>query len=491
MNPLRPQTDRAHDKLLREVFAFERIGEFDEALSALRGIWDDTTKEPEVQGLDVRLAAETHLRCGALIGFLGHIRQIPTGQERSKNLLTRARSVFLELFEREKIAECENYLALAYWRTGEIKEAESWIEEARSHDLDETSPIRLYTHVIYNLVLLSEKRFLEVCRNFAALEGLFAGCDDDYLIGSMYNNVGVARKNLGNTEEGLQALETARNLFAATGNRLQVALAENNLSQLYKTQRKFASAHASIDHAIELFRKINDRTREGFSLDTKALIFFEEGKFQDALRTVDQAIGILGKSENFAYLTETIATKAKIQLFSDDFTTATLTLLDAVDLARVHISEASAMGLIRDFEQAFNRRNTEAEADVESGRTGIATGDLKLVLPPNISHYSDYQGVWIKNADLAPYGLPAGSLAVVVQCNVRRGDLVALIEVETDSVSCGFYDADFGIVCLEAGGSEPLLFDQSAVRILGRIVGVSDAKGKPEEPLEVRALDIG
>ena len=80
-------------------------------------------------------AAEIILRCGALIGFLGHNKQIPNSQEKSKNLLTEARKRFLDIYDVEKIAECENYLARAYWQTGELAEAEIWIDEALSRNL--------------------------------------------------------------------------------------------------------------------------------------------------------------------------------------------------------------------------------------------------------------------------------------------------------------------------------------------------------------------
>lgn len=491
MKPLRPPTARAHTELLRELFTLERTGQFDQAMNELRGVWDDTTEGPTVEDLDTRSAAETFLRCGALIGFLGHIRQIPTAQDRSKNLLTWARTQFLEIYDPEKIAECENYLALAYWRTGETNEAESWIGEARSHDLNETSDVRLYSLVITDLVLLSQKKFVDVCSNFKTHKKLFESHADDFLKGSLYNNFGVAAKNIGNVAVALDALEKARDLFYSSENKIQMALAENNLSQLYKTERKFASAHASIDRATELFKEIKDRTREGFSLDTKALIYFDEGKFTNALSTVDRAIAILGRSENYGYLTETIATKAKIQLFSDDFSTATLTLLEAVELAKIRIGESAAMNLIRDFEQTLKERNEpKGQSPREMERTGVASGDLKLILPSSISHYDSYQGVWINNSDLEPHGLSRGSLAVVVPAAVRRGDLVALIEIESDAVSCGFYDADFGIICLEAGGSEPQLFDKSDVKILGKIVGVCSSGKNAHGTMDVLPLNL-
>ncbi|PYS99837.1 MAG: hypothetical protein DMF63_10095 [Acidobacteria bacterium] len=464
----------------------------EQALIELRGVWDDVTTDPVVDNLDARLAANIHLRCGALIGFLGWRRQLPSAQDRSRNLLTRARSAFLEIYQPEKIAECENYLALAYWRTGETNEAESWIEESRSHDISEHCDARLYSHVIRQIILLSQKRFAEIYAEFSNLEQTFVEHADNFLAGNFYMNFAIAAKNLGDVSEARDALEKGRDFFAKAGNKVQLAMAENNLSQLYKLEERFVDAHDAIDRATDLFRAIGDRTREGFSLDSKALIYLDEGEFDDALETVDQGIAILRKSENFEYLTETIATKARIQLFANDFSTATLTLLEAVEIAKIRISENAALRLVREFEQTLEDRNVIKSrlAKTAAAKSGLASDDLKLVLPPSISHYDEYQGVWINNSDLGPYGLIKGSLAVIVPEKIRRGDLVALVELKTDLVSCGFYDSDFGIVCLEAGGSEPQLFDKADVKILGKIVGVSSAEKNADGSIEIRTLDL-
>ena len=493
MNSRRPQTIRAHNELVRELIALERSGMFEQALLELRGIWDDVSADPVVEELEARQAANILLRCGALIGFLGHSRQLPLAQERSKNLLTRARSAFLESYQPEKIAECENYLALAYWRTGETNEAESWIEESRSHDIPERSDARLYSHVIRQLILFSQKRFAEIYAEFCNLEQTVAEHADNFLIGNFYMNFGLAAKNLGDIAEALDAVQKSREFFTLAGNRIQLAMAENNLSQLYKAEERFVEAHAAIDRATELFKTIGDRTREGFSLDSKALIYLDEGNFEAALEVVEQGIAILRKSENFWYLTETIATKARIQLFANDFSTATLTLLEAVELAKMRISEQAAVRLLHDFERALEDRNatrTNRRDIARPQKSGIASDDLKLVLPPSISHYDDYQGVWINNSDLEQYGLVKGSLALVVPEKIKRGDLVALIELKTDLVICGFYDSDFGIVCLEANGAEPQLFDKEDVKILGKIVGVSNAEKHSDGSMEVFPLDL-
>lgn len=489
MNPLHPHIARAHQALTRELLSLERSGEFDQALYALRGVWDDITSMPNVDGLDKRSSAEIYLRCGSLLGFLGHSRQVPTSQERSKNLLTKARSLYQEIYDAQKIAECENYLALAYWRMGELNEAANWIDESQSHDLEESCDARLYSHVIQNLIRLSQKRHAEIQASFRDLEHLFVNFAEPFLAGNFYMNFALAARNLGDRDVALRNLETARNHFVASGNKIQLAMAENNLSLLYASDQRFEDAHEAIDRAGEIFREIGDRTREGYSYDTKAGLYFDEGRFDKALEAVDRAITILGTSENFAYLTDTLTTKAKIQLHTDGFATATLTLLEAVELAKVRISEDAAHRLIRDFERALEDRNV-ATAPVATDRTGVASGDLKLVLPPSIAHYKDYQGVWITNSDLEAYGLTRGSLAVVVPMSVRRGDLVAVMEIENESVSCGFYDSDFGIICLEAGGAEPQLFDSAAIKVLGKIVGVCHADQLSGDTVDVQPINL-
>ena len=83
-----------------------------------------------------------------------------------------------------------------------------------------------------------------------------------------------------------------------------------------------------------------------------------------------------------------------------------------------------------------------------------------------------------------------GSLAIVVKAKVKRGDLIAVAEVESGEVSCGFYDADFGIVCLEGADGEPQIFDEKEIRILGKIVGVSNSGRTEDGKMVVEALKI-
>ncbi len=470
------------------LYQLERCGEYERALEEIESLWENTDDLPNVEEFGLYEAAEMILRCGSLIGFEGHIKQTPNAQEKSKNLLTEALSRFIELKIPEKIAECENYLALAYWRTGELVEAETWVSQSLFHNLSASNNIRLYSKVIKSLILLSNRSFEEILFYLQNEENHFLDGTDDGLKGNFYNNYAIALQELGQTSDALKYSELAGFYYRRAGHQIYVGTVENNLAQLYKLEKQFAKAHEAIDRATKIFKKIKDRTREGFSLDTKAQIYFAEGKYKEALITIEVAIATLRTSENLAYLVETYSTKTKTLIYLDDISAATHNLFEAVNLAKINISEEAANDLVKEFEKTLHEKNSPVADAIFTEDTTTDEEIFELILPPSIAHYRNVQGVWIKNTHLENFGLPQGSLAIVVKEKIRRGDLVAVSEIATDAVICGFYDADFGIVCVENGFGEPTLFDESDIKILGKIVGVCNSKKKSDGKMVVKPL---
>lgn len=475
--------------LAGKLFKLERCGRYEDALLEAREIWEDISKPLQIKGFETKDAAEILLRCGAMIGFLGNNKQIPNSQTRSKDLLTEARQKFLEIYEIEKIAECENYLALAYWRNGELDEAKLWIEELESHSLDISNYAVLFSKVVKCLILIAENKYSEIIVYLKNLEQAFLDFGDYCLCGDFYNALGAAYSKLGNQEEALSFLESARFYHQKAQHKIYLGAIENNLALLYKSQGNFAKAHQMIDYSTKTFKQIKDRTREGFSLDTKAQVFFTELKYKEALQTVEKGIKILSKSENKAYLVETMLTKVKCLIFLDDFVSATMCLTDAVQIAKTYINEETAKNLIKDFEAVLKTKNAPVIEENPS-ENEAETENLELVLPSELSHFDDIQAIRIQNRNLETFGLKKDSLAIAASVAVKRGDLVAIAEKTTDEVRVGFYDSDFGIVCLETHDSEPLLFDENEIEILGKIIGVCHSEKNSAGKLMVEPLKI-
>lgn len=474
--------------LIEELLKLERCGKYDEAIAELRDIWEDTAALPNVDDFEPRVAAEIILRCGSLIGFLGHNKQLPNAQEKSKDLLTEAHRRFLNIYDIEKIAECENYLALAYWRTGELVEAETWIEEALFRELPIISQVRLYAFIVKCLISFQSKKFKSDVKNFVAFENDFLKYGCNSLKGDFFNHYGLILRNLDRKSEALEKYKLAKHYHQKSGHQIYLGTVENNIAFLHKSENNFIEAHQAIDNATEIFKQIKDRTREGFSLDTKAQIYFAEGKYVEALETAEKAINLLKKGENVAYLVEAYLTKTKILISLDDIASATLCLSDAVQFAKAQISEESAKNLAQEFETAIRQRTSPIISKIFTEKELVA-GNLELFLPSSIAHYKKYQAVRIKNRHLEKTGLKPGSLAIITDDDeVMRGDLVAITEIKDGAISCGFYDADFGIVCLESPNSDPQLFDENEIKILGKIVGVCDTEKNSDGKLVVRPI---
>jgi tetratricopeptide (TPR) repeat protein len=264
--------------LAQNIVALERSGEYEESLNILSEFWADKSVPPDTEGLSNRDSAEVFLRCGSVIGFIGHKKQVSNSQVHSRNLLTTARELFLRDYDVEKIAECENYIALSYWRSGEKTEADTWIEEALYRRVPNSSQVRLHSYIIKALVLLAQDSNSKIISLLKDLEKDFLKYGDDSLKGDFYNYLGLASRRLGDNKEAFARFETAKVFHTKSGHKSYLAAILNNLAMLHREEKRFKKSHAAIDSAIEIFSNINDRTREGFALDTKALTYADEGQ---------------------------------------------------------------------------------------------------------------------------------------------------------------------------------------------------------------------
>ena len=454
----------------KRLFTLERAGRFDEALESFSDGWEDDAYLPDASMYQNAEYPEILVRFGSLIGFYGFKHGIEGSQERSRDILTQAREYFVDPADAEKLAETENYIALSYWRSGEFREALAWIEEAFSRDLPASSQARLYSEVIRSILFLATGRIEENIHNCLAIEATMRQYGDAFLNGCLCTNVALSYKRLARNRYALRYLGLAREFHQRSRHQAYLGTVHNNLAQLLRAEGSFLSAHESVDAAIRIYRKIKDRTREGSSLDTKAQIYLAEQKLGNALKVIDRSIKLLKTIPGSSDLAESFLTKAKILLRSDNFVEAVLSLVEAVNITRVQNGDPAAEILVREFEAAV-KEVSETRSSVPAS-SPVDTDQLELVIPPSLAGAADYKGIWIRSDKLDNAGIPSGSLAIVSQGRVARGDLAAVLDHSTGVVSCGYFDSEFGIICLETEGNEPELFDDAAVTVLGKIVGV-------------------
>lgn len=455
----------------------ERKGTYELGLLYFSDRWADPYFEPDIAGLSDQLSAEIRLRFASLLGFQGHLRKIRDSQRRACDILTSALADFERLAIEEKCAECENHIALTYARTGEYSEAHVWLDAASRRDLPSTNIHRLASVSYRMLIALHQGNYPAALEIYKDHEPQFRRWADDWIGTNFYTNAGVALGEMGAPDDSIMCLELAAERAERGSNKPQLASIQNEIAHVYMSLGRFERAHLYVDRGIELYREIGDESREGMLLDTKAAISLTEGNFPAALKTIEKAIHILKDGENKAFLAEAYATEAKILVWLDNFSGGILALFEATKLAETYSGREFAKTLVSQFEAEVEKKNGGSRPG-ERRSHGLEEGRLELSLPEQLAAFQHYQGIRINNDHLLCVGINNGSLVIAVETSrIERGELIALSENESGEISCGFYDLDFGVLCLETCDLEPRLFDPADVTILGKIVGIA---GEPD-----------
>jgi tetratricopeptide (TPR) repeat protein len=472
--------------LIKEVIGLERVGDYETAFELLSGFWDDITTLPNVSDLPPLLAGEILLRYGSMVGLLGNLKQMPNAQEYSKNVLTAARSKFIELYKPEKIAECENYLSLTYYWKGEYNEAMVWIDEALSRKLNNQDEIRLHSHIIKTMVLLAESKSDEVIFYLDAVSFYFENAD--FLLRGCYcTNLSLACKNIGELDKSLRLLTFAKFCHQKSKHRLYLATVENNLAQLYKLRNEFSNALESADNAIRLFTAMDDAQRIAFAFDTKAQVLIAKEDFSEAVNLANDAIQILRRGENFGMLSEVYLTKAIAFLNLENIPETVFSLFEAIRLAQLN-GESQAKRIVESFETAWLSKFPPKIQRLYSEHEKLKMSDIEIDLPRGVSPNQRFYGIWIKNNHFKEFGLERGRFAIVVETEIEKGDLVAISDNETELVSIGFFEREFGLVALENLLSEPELFNENQITILGKIIGYCEPEINSRGRYTVQAI---
>ncbi|MEQ1765359.1 MAG: tetratricopeptide repeat protein [Pyrinomonadaceae bacterium] len=469
--------DRAEAKA-KAAWEAERQGAYERGLLCFSDGWAEPGFEPDTVDLPDPLAAEIRLRFASLLGFQGHLRKIKDSQRRACDILTSTLAVFERLGIEEKCAECENHIALTYSRTGEYAESHVWLDTAMTRDLPATNIHRLATVMYRMLIALNEQKFAAILEIYEDHEARFRRWADDWIGSSFYTNAGVALGETGSPDDSIMCFELAAERAQRSSNKPHLATIQNELAHVYMSVGRFERAHLYVDKGIDIYREIGDESREGMLFDTKAAILLVQGNFEEALTTIETAIHILKDGENKAFLAEAYATKAKILVWLDDFGAGIVALFEASKLAETYSGREFAKTLIAQFEAELEKKN-DGRGPGENRSNGLEDGSLELVLPPSLASHASYRGIRINNDHLLCVGVQSGSLVIAVESSeIRRGDLVAVAENHSGEISCGFYDLDFGVLCVETCESEPRLFDPGEVTIVGKIVGIA---GEPDQ----------
>lgn len=463
-------------------------GMYEEGLKELQFFWNYQTPEfkPVTNNLDRKDIGALQFACGMLYGL--YAINIKNGQEVSKNLLTAAYNIFVELKDIEYQLYCCNYLALSYWRMSSLDEATAYLDISKALEYSENPLGKLHTIIVESLIDITNRQHKKVLTDLNKSEFKFEQSGDVYLLGMYYLNRGIAKEVLSDFNGALGDLFRAGDNFAELGNRFFLISAENNLACLYRARGEFKNAYKYADLAIKNATLLGDNRRIGRIWDTHAVIALQDCKFELALDYADKAIRELQKTEFYNDLIESYETKINILLQLGHINEALEVYTEASSIARQFASADICRRLTHTVSQFIQEKYFVKVFHEGHSASSWDKCRLEFDVPPD----APVCCVEIHSNRYSEMGLEKGFLAVIEKSEVKNGEFVAVLNKRTNSCQFGFVDILFGLIQLDTCvvNNEILYFSPEEGKVLGKVIGYCPYEPEADGSLYVVPLDL-
>lgn len=287
----------------------EERGEYEDAVNMLEGFWPGPGERPLTAGLTDEARATLLLRAGTLTGWLASQRQVEGWQETAKDLLSESRQLFLDLDLEAGYLDAAKHLGICYWREGAFGEARLIFQGALERTVVRTDD---WIALELNLALVdfSEGNF-QACLDRYARMMPAVETESHFLRGRFHNGLGIALKNLRETDRAIIELTAASYHFEQSGHeRFQIAV-DINLGNLFVLTKSYDDAHAALDRAEKLATKLRDSVHMAHAKDSRAQAWLTTRNYVAAELAARDSVQILERGSEHALLVDSLCTHAR------------------------------------------------------------------------------------------------------------------------------------------------------------------------------------
>ncbi|MEP6847234.1 MAG: tetratricopeptide repeat protein [Acidobacteriota bacterium] len=329
--------------LIEEAQNAELCRNLELSQSIFAPIWSDIDHDPEFTHFDPSIRASLFRLCGFFLSFYGHSKGRIDFQLRGKDLLTQAIGLFDEEGLTERSAESQVMLAVCYWYSGEIEEAETILKVIeQTFEGNELHPVYLQIKVNKLMVMFWKGEFQPGIEIIEQIATPMEVCQDNRLKTMFHNQAGILFNVLSRYEAAIYHLDRAVHYARELNNRRFIVSTLNNLAFSNKQLGRFGVAHELLDRAEEINLSLKDFGWMPHVLDTRALVYLDQDKPGDALTQIERAIEMFNKGEDFAGHVDSIWTKCRCLLRMNLLDDALTNFADLQSLAKSRIGESAA-----------------------------------------------------------------------------------------------------------------------------------------------------
>ncbi|HEX8556704.1 MAG TPA: hypothetical protein VF668_01305 [Pyrinomonadaceae bacterium] len=299
-------------------------GAYEQAREALGELWRGVGERPRLDGIDDPLARARVLLCAStLSSMLGSYKQIEGAQERVRDLLSEAMSLFQTGGDRVGADEAMLELGTCYWRASSHDEARIIFRQLLAREASLAREVATLARLRLSIVERMTLRLHEALRLHAESAALFAEAGDHALQGKHHAEYGMVLQELGAAEQradyidrSLIELAAASYHFEQAGHMVYSACIKNELAmalvilaQLDPAQAaRLGEAHAHLDEAVRLMSGVKDRGHLTNVRETRAKVFLGQRQYQLAEREARAAARAFKQSGEASFYAEAMIT---------------------------------------------------------------------------------------------------------------------------------------------------------------------------------------
>ncbi|HYO92521.1 MAG TPA: tetratricopeptide repeat protein, partial [Pyrinomonadaceae bacterium] len=298
----------------------EENGQYEEARSELRDVWQRIGERPDLSQLEPFVAASVLLRAGTLSGWLGSAHQITGAQEIAKDLISESIRLFAQLNEPSAALDAEIDLGICYWRESAFDEARVHLRQIveRAHVDQRTIAARALLNL--SVVEWAAARFKDALDALDEAAPYFANETNHVRLGRFRNMRAMAFRNLGANESqdekkreyfdrALVEYAGARFHFEEAGHHRYIARVDNNVGNLLYNLGRYDEALSHMNRARDLLILLKDAGTVAQINEARAKVFIALKRYTEAEIAATSAVYTLEKGDETSLLAEALITR--------------------------------------------------------------------------------------------------------------------------------------------------------------------------------------
>jgi len=145
---------------------------------------------------------------------------------------------------------------------------------------------------------------------------------------------GRAFYNLGQPENAISALEEAKSVFAAAGDKAGIASALSSLASVYGDQTDIPHEIQMHQQSLAISREIGDKRLTSSSLNNLASLFKDQGRYDDALKLHEEALALRREIGDKSWTANSLNNIGVVFFEQDRFSEAQKNYMESLEICR-------------------------------------------------------------------------------------------------------------------------------------------------------------